>query len=574
MRMSHLVGRRLKENPRDASTVSHRFLIRGGYVRPVSTGIYSLLPAAKRVVRRIENILREEMDAIGGQEVLLPVVLPRDLWEESGRYASVGPELLRFRDRNGKDMLLGMTHEEAMVHLVRTEVDSHRALPVLLYQIQTKYRDEARARAGLIRVREFTMKDAYSFHADQSCLEHTYQRVFEAYERFFARVGLRNLVSIQSDTGMMGGSVSHEFMAVADCGEDTFFTSPDHSYRANREVATTGLEFRVSPPLPLERVTTPGCRTIGELAAFLALDAASICKTVAVLDPSDRVVLVLIRGDLEVNEVKLRKHLQAAEVRFATDEQLRAIGCEPGFASPLGLAPGTVRVIMDFSIARSSNLVAGANAPDRHVKHFNPERDCPGWPDQVTFTDLALARAGDPCPVTGQPLIEHRGIEVGNIFQLGTKYSDPMNCRFQDECGESRPMLMGCYGIGIGRTMAAVIEQNHDERGPIWPLAIAPWQVHLCALNRDRPEVALQAEALYRELLDAGLDVLYDDRNNKAGPMFSEADLLGIPLRVILSHRTVAAGQVEFRSRDGREHELIPRDQVPGFLVEKAQGRC
>ncbi|MBT3374741.1 MAG: proline--tRNA ligase [Lentisphaerae bacterium] len=564
MRLSQLVGQRLKDAPRDAQTASHIFLIRGGYCRPVSTGIYSLLPLGKRITRKIEAIIREEMDRIDGQEVLMPVVLPEELWEESGRAGSVGPELLRFQDRNGKPMLLGMTHEEAVVHLTRTEVTSYKQLPCMLYQIQTKYRDEARPRAGLIRVREFTMKDAYSFHVDQECLEAYYDRAHEAYVRIFERVGLGNCVSIESDTGMMGGAVSHEFMAVADCGEDTIFMSPNREYKANREIAVSKVACCQDAPLPLEKVHTPGQTTIEEVAGFLDLAPDQTGKAVFYTAPDGNLVFVMIRGDIEVNETKLRNFLGVSELVFANDEEIRAIGAEPGYASILDIDAEKVRVVVDPSAAESSNLVVGANEADYHFKNFNFARDAACG----EVVDIATVRAGDPCPVTGEPLDMCRGIEVGNIFQLGTKYSGAMGCNYLDKNGKSQSMVMGCYGIGVGRTMAAVVEQSHDDYGPVWPMSIAPYHVHICSLNPKKEGVAETADGLYRELQARGIEVLYDDRGEKAGFAFNDADLIGIPLRLIVSPKTVAAGQVEFKRRDSRDRELIDREAVVDMIAD------
>jgi prolyl-tRNA synthetase len=587
MRLSQMVGKRIKETPKDAQSASHIYLIRGGYVRPVSTGIYSLLPLGKRITSKIEQIIREEMNRVEGQEVLMPVVLPRELWEESGRYASVGPELLRFKDRNGKDMLLGMTHEEAVVHLARTEVTSYKQLPFMLYQIQTKYRDEARPRAGLIRVREFTMKDAYSFHASDEDLKNYYQRVHHAYERIFARVGLRNTVSIESDTGMMGGAVSHEFMAVADIGEDTLFLSPDGQYKANREVAKTALKFKKEAPLPLEKVHTPAQKTIEEVTGFLKAPVDQSGKAVFYRDDAGGLVFVLIRGDLEVNETKLRNFLKTKELRPAQDDLIRSCGAVPGYAGllQLKLHPTTpIRIVVDPSAAQSSNLIVGANEEGYHYKNYNFERDAADLlkvPGLVNVRDIATAREGDPCPVTGLPLKVARGIEVGNIFQLGTKYSDSMNCTYLDPEGKSHSMIMGCYGIGVGRTMASVIEQSHDDFGPIWPLEIAPYQVHLIALNSDDPAVREQAERLYQDFQNRGIDVIYDDRNEKAGSAFSDADLIGVPLRVLISPKTLAqtapgasqAGAVEFKLRGGAKgsQEMIDVRVIVELLQRKIQ---
>ena len=570
MKMSKLVGRRIKEDPKDAKTVSHKFLIRGGYIRPVSAGIYSLLPTGERIVRKIEAIIREEMNRIDGQEVLMPVVLPADLWQESGRYESVGAELLRFRDRNEKPMILAMTHEEAIVHLVRTELNSYKQLPVMLYQIQTKYRDEARPRAGLIRTREFTMKDAYSFHTDQADLERYYARCHEAYERIFRRVGMKNVLSIESNSGMMGGKVSHEFMAICDCGEDTVITNADYSYRANREIAVAAWKFEKGEPLPLEKVHTPGMKTIEEVAGFLGVKPENTGKAVFYQDAhTGELIFVLIRGDFEVNEVKLANALKVAELKFADDDAIEAAGAVPGFASPIGIDHGKARIVVDRSAAESGNLVVGANEADFHYRNFNFDRDMAG--SDCLVTDIACVREGDPCPLTGQPLQFLRGIEVGNIFQLGTKYSDAMHCDYLDRDGKSHPMVMGCYGIGVGRAMAAVIEQSCDEYGPIWPMSIAPWQVELCAINPEKEGVGEACERLYSELQAAGIEVLYDDRGEKAGSMFSDADLLGIPLRLVVSPRTLAEKQAEFKVRGSRDAERIALDAVVSLVAARIE---
>lgn len=570
MKMSKLVGRRIKEDPKDAKTVSHKFLIRGGYIRPVSAGIYSLLPTGERIVKKIEAIIREEMNCIDGQEVLMPVVLPADLWQESGRYESVGAELLRFRDRNEKPMILAMTHEEAIVHLVRTELNSYKQLPVMLYQIQTKYRDEARPRAGLIRTREFTMKDAYSFHTDQADLERYYARCHEAYERIFRRVGMKNVLSIESNSGMMGGKVSHEFMAICDCGEDTVITNADYSYRANREIAVAAWKFEKGEPLPLEKVHTPGMKTIEDVAGFLGVKSENTGKAVFYQDAhAGELIFVLIRGDFEVNEVKLANALKVPELKFADDAAIEAAGAVPGFASPVGIDPAKARIIVDRSAAESGNLVVGANEADYHYRNFNFDRDLAG--SGCLVADIACVREGDPCPLTGLPLQFLRGIEVGNIFQLGTKYSDAMHCDYLDRDGKSHPMVMGCYGIGVGRAMAAVIEQSCDEYGPIWPMSIAPWQVELCAINPEKEGVGEACERLYAELQAAGIEVLYDDRGEKAGSMFSDADLLGIPLRLVVSPRTLAEKQAEFKVRGSRDAERIALDAAVSHVAARVE---
>ena len=557
MKMSKMVGRRIKEDPKDAKTVSHKFLIRGGYARMVSAGIYSLLPVGKRIVDKIEALIRDEMNKIDGQEILMPVVLPAELWEESGRYESVGQELLRFQDRNGKKMLLAMTHEEAVCHLARTELSSYKQLPAMVYQIQTKYRDEARPRAGLIRVREFTMKDGYSFHISQECLDEYYKKAHQAYVNIFRRVGMNDVLSIESNSGMMGGKISHEFMAISENGEDTIFVSPDGTYRANREIATAAWKFEKEAALEMEKVHTPNAKTIEEVAEFLGVEAKNTGKAVFYQnDISGDLIFAVIRGDFDVNESKLQNIALASDLSFASDEAIRAAGCEPGFASPLAVDSSKVKIIVDLSVLESSNLVVGANEADYHYKNFNFERDMTNTKD-IIIADIATVRAGDPCPVTGEPLLEKRGIEVGNIFQLGTKYTDAMNCKVLDQNGKAKSLIMGCYGIGVGRTMASVIEQNNDNYGPIWPITIAPFQVQLCALNPKKENVAEVSDKIYADLTAAGIEVLYDDRGEKAGFMFNDADLLGIPLRLIVSPKTVCDGQVEFKRRGIREGDLL-----------------
>ncbi len=565
MRMSKMLGRRLREDPKDAKTATHKFLIRGGYVRPVSTGIFSLLPLGERITAKIEKIIREEMDRIDGQEVLMPLALPAELWQESGRYESVGPELLRFKDRNGKEMLLGMTHEEAIVHLVRTEVNSYKQLPLMAYQIQMKYRDEARPRAGLIRVREFRMKDAYSFHTSQEDLEAYYERAHEAYERIFRRIGFQHVVSIKSNSGMMGGNVSHEFMSVADCGEDTLFLSPDgKSYKANREIAVSGLKFEPKEAaLPLEKVATPNAKTIEEVAAFLQVKPEQTGKAVFYSDDQGKLVFVLIRGDFEVNETKLQNLLKIHELTFADDRQILDAGAVPGYASPLGIDASKVRIVVDPSAAGTANLVVGANEPGFHYRNFNFGRDL----SDVMVADIACVREGDPCPVTGEPLQMKRGIEVGNIFQLGTKYSAPMHCEYLDKDGKTHPMIMGCYGIRIGRSAGALAEDSHDDYGPIWPMSVAPYQVHLCAIQPDKDNVMAIAEKIYNDLEKLGIEVLFDDRGEKPGSMFNDADLIGIPFRLIVSPKTLANNQsAEFKIRGSRDSEMLPLDSVAGIL--------
>jgi len=410
------------------------------------------------------------------------------------------------------------------------------------------------------------MKDAYSFHESQDCLDGYYEKAHEAYTNIFRRVGLKDVVSIKSDSGMMGGAVSHEFMAIADSGEDTLFMSKDREYKANREIATAAWNFPGGDVMDLEKVHTPGRKTIEEVADFLGVKPENTGKAVFYVDENDCLIFVMIRGDFEVNELKLKKYLKVNQLEFASDEKIKESGAHPGYASPIGINKSKVKIVIDRSVAETANLVVGANEENYHFKNFNLERDL----GNVEIIEIATVRGGDPCPVTGEPLTESRGIEVGNIFQLGTKYSEPMNCTFLDKNGKSKPMIMGCYGIGVGRTMASVIEQSYDEYGPIWPMSITPYHVHICAINIKKDEVRVASEKLYGELVDAGVEVLFDDRGEKAGFMFNDADLIGIPIRVIISPKTLKEENMgELKRRGSRDAELVPLDGLPEILYNK-----
>ena len=580
MRMSELVGRRYKERPAEAALESHAFLLRGGYARQVANGIYSLLPAGLRVARKIEEIIRQEMDRIGGQEVQMPVVLTRELWEESGRYGDVGSELARFRDRSGHDMLLAMTHEEAVVHLCRGEIESYKQLPFMVYQIQSKFRDEPRSRGGLIRVREFVMKDAYSFHRTQEDLDRYYEACRAAYSRIFARCGVPETAVIQSDTGMMGGKVAHEFMLLCEAGEDTVAACDRCGYLANLEVAEGRIKAFPEDPLPLEKVHTPGTKTIEEVAGFLGVEPRQTAKVVFYDSDCDgKLVMALIRGDLELNETKLAKIIQAVPVK-AGDDKIRSVGAEPGFASPMDIDPGRCRIVIDHTIGQSGNLVCGANEVDHHYRNFNVERDVPG----AQTVDVVTVRDGSGCPECEGRLVLKRGIEVGNIFQLGTKYTTSMRMTYLEEDGKEAVPIMGCYGIGVGRLLSSVMEVKRDKYGPIWPVSIAPWQVHVNGLDLDREDVAACAETLYAGLGDAGIEVLFDDRNERPGVQFADADLIGAPYRFVVSRRNLAEGKVEWKRRDTGEKGQITPDEAAAVArqwiadgladLESAAARC
>lgn len=557
MKLNKLVGDRFKERPADCVIDSHALMVRGGYIKYVANGIYSSYLPLRRITRKIEEIIRQEMDAIDGQEVLFPVALPASLWEESGRYESVGKELLRFTDRNGSPMVLGMTHEEAAVHLVREYGQTYSRYPFMIYQIQTKFRDEARPRAGLIRVREFTMKDAYSFHTSQEDLEEYYMRCHKAYERIFARAGVPEVISVASDSGMMGGNISHEFMLLTPVGEDSIAICSDCDYRANMEAAESIiLNTKDDSSEALTKVATPDQHTIEEVCDFLGSDAKKSCKAVVYQrNADDSYVVLFIRGDLEINETKVTNFL-GCEIHPAiiTEE----CGLNAGFIGPWNLN-GDFTVLYDNSLKGINNLVCGANEEGYHYTGLDMERDLP----DAEYHDFAKIIEGGICPKCGKPHITiSRGIEVGNIFQLGTKYTKAMHMEYIDNDNTTKNPVMGCYGIGVGRLAASVCEAHHDEYGPIWPMAIAPWQVHLCAVRPDNAEVKEYADALYEKLQSAGIEVIYDDRSVSAGIMFSDADLLGVPLRVIVSPRNMKESCCEIVSRDKTLSVKEPLDSV------------
>ena len=559
MKLEKLVGERFKERPADCVIDSHAIMVKGGYIKYMANGIYSSYLPLRRIVRKIEQILREEMDKIDGQEVQFPVVMPASLWDESGRYDSIGDELLRFTDRNNAKMVLGMTHEEAAVHLVREYAQSYTKYPFMIYQIQTKFRDEARPRAGLIRVREFTMKDAYSFHTSQEDLEQYYEKCHAAYERIFERVGVPEVVSVKSDSGMMGGNISHEFMLLTPVGEDSIVLCDSCDYRANMEAAENISDIaRDAESAALDKVYTPNVHTIEDVCNFFGDETKNSCKAVVYQqNVDDKYVVLFIRGDLEVNETKLVNFLgEQVHAAVITEE----CGLNAGYIGPVNLkVNGDAVVLYDKSLEGRNNLSCGANEAEHHYKGLDMERDVPN----AEYHDFAKIQEGGICPKCGKKTVKiSRGIEVGNIFQLGTKYTKSMNMTYVDANGESKTPIMGCYGIGVGRLAASVCEAHHDEYGPIWPKAIAPWQVHLCAVRVDDEEVRAYADKLYEDLQNAGIEVIYDDRSVRAGVMFADADLLGIPLRIIVSPKNMKQGVVEVASRDKTLKTQIPLENV------------
>ena len=556
MKFTSMLTKRFKDTPADCQIASHIFMIRGGYIKNVGNGIYSLFPITKRITAKIEAIMREEMNRIDGQEVLFPVAMPASLWKESGRYDSIANELVRFKDRSGNDMVLGMTHEEAAVHIARETADSYQQYPFMIYQIQTKFRDEPRARGGLIRVREFTMKDAYSFHTSKEDLEQYYMRCHKAYERIFARCGVPEVISVKSDSGMMGGKVAHEFMLCTPIGEDSLVVCSNCDYRANMETAECLYDSVDETVEPLEKQYTPEQKTIEDVCSYLKKDVRHSIKAVVYQKETDeKCVVVFIRGDIEVNETKLRNYLKS-EIYPA--QELEQFGLNAGFIGPKGIS-GQVQVVYDVSLKTCASYTCGANEENYHYTGLNLARDV----GEIEFVDVGKAVEGGICPVCGKhTLTLTRGIEVGNIFQLGDRYTASMGMKYIDRDGTLKTPIMGCYGIGVGRLAAAVCEARHDDYGPIWPMSIAPWQVQLCALRSDDTEVRAFADKLYEDLQSAGIEVLYDDRPVSAGVMFSDADLTGIPLRVVVSPKGLKNGTVEISKRDKSYMDKVEKDSA------------
>ena len=563
MRLSQLFFTSLRDDPADAEMPSHRLLVRAGYVRQLGSGIYSLLPLGKRVNDRVEQVIREEQDRIGGQEMEMPVVHPADIWRASGRFDAIGPELTRFKDRNGRDMVLAMTHEEVVGLLLADIVKSWRQLPMMVYHFQTKWRDEPRARGGLIRVREFVMKDAYSADRDQAGLDASYEAQYAAYVRTFERLGLETVV-VASDVGIMGGSQAHEFMVLNPAGEDVLVLCETGHYAANRQVAVMPKPTAADDeaPLPLEEVATPGTTTIATLAAFLGVGPERTAKAAFFVTGDGRLVTAIVRGDFEVNETKLGNAAKAiGGIRPATVEEIRAAGMEPGYGSPVG-ARDTL-VVIDDLVARSPNLVAGANREGFHYRNVNAGRDYTA--DAVA--DITNAQAGDACPVCGAPVVLRNGIEVGNIFKLGTKFTDAAGATYLGDDGQAHPIVMGSYGIGVGRSAACIVEAHHDEKGIVWPAEVAPYAAHLVSIGTAKePRVTEIAERLHQVALDAGREILWDDRDESPGVKFTDAELLGMPWILTVSPRSLAAGGVEVTERATGARSTRPIDDVEALL--------
>lgn len=577
MLMSKLFGRTTREIPAEAEVTSHQLLLRAGFIQPLGAGIFSYLPLARRAMTRIENIMREEMNAIGGQEMTMPVVHPADIWKETGRWYQIGSEMGRFKDKNQHDMVLAMTHEEVVASLVRSEIRSYRHMPALIYHIQTKWRDDPRPRAGLIRVREFTMLDSYSLDATWESLDAQYQAHYDAYFRIFNRCGLP-AVAVKSDTGMMGGKLAHEYMYLTPIGEDTLVFCDGCGYSANRQVAVFSKPAaETESPKPLEKVATPHTSTIDDLAHLLQVPTRRTAKAVfftATFEQPEGArqsfIFAVVRGDMDVNEYKLANVLSGMgggallDLRPATEAEIKAVGAEPGYASPIGLKRGEhMWVVVDDSVPASPNLVAGANEAGYHLLNTQVGRDYAA--DHVA--DIATAEDGALCQHCGSRMRMSRGVEVGNIFKLGTRYSDALGCTFLDEAGETRPVIMGSYGIGVGRLLACIAEEHHDDMGLCWPLSVAPYPVHLVLLSGKSGLPDAAARDLAQQLTQAGLEPLWDDRSESAGVKFMDADLIGLPLRITVSERGMKQGTVEFKLRRSGEVSQVPMEMA----VEKAK---
>ncbi len=561
MRMSKLFSTTRRETPSESEAASHQLLLRAGFIRQLGAGIFTSLPLARRSLDKIGQIMREEIDAIGGQEITMPVVNPADIWQETGRWYQIGAEMGRFKDKTGHDMVLAMTHEEVVTDLVRDEIRSYRQMPALIYHIQTKWRDDPRPRAGLIRAREFTMLDSYSLDATWEGLDRQYDAHYQAYFNIFNRCGLP-VVAVEADTGMMGGKIAHEYMYLTPIGEDTLLFCDACGYAANRQIAAARKPAPAEEaPLSLEKVATPNTTTIDNLAKFLDIPASRTAKAVFMMaTPAEgddqQFIFAVVRGDMEVNETKLSNALRSRELRPATEEEIRATGATPGYASPIGIHGATV--IVDDLIPQSPNLTAGANESGYHLHNVNYGRDYTA--DIVA--DITAAREGDPCANCGGTLRSSRGVEVANIFKLGTRYTEAMGATFLGEDGEQRPIIMGSYGIGLGRLLACIAEEHHDEHGLCWPVSAAPFPIHLVSLLSKNEQVQETAELVATCLAGAGLETLFDDRAESAGVKFNDADLIGLPLRITVSERALKQGGVEMKLRRSDERSVVPLEQV------------
>ncbi len=578
MRLSKFLAKTIRDIPKDAELPSHRFMLRGGFMKQFSAGIYALLPLGMRSVSKIEKLCREEMNRRDGLEIKMPCTATKELWDETGRYDTFGKDMMKFKDRHEKPMVLNPTHEEPVVGIARTEITSYKQLPMMLYQIQTKFRDEPRPRGGLIRLREFSMKDGYSFHTSEEDLKKYYDEMHQSYMRFFKRCGCKNFVSVMSDNGLFGGRYSHEFQMISPNGEDKLLLCESCRYCANAEVAQSKFESKVhiKSKKQLSKVLTPNTKTIQDLCLYLKVDEKDTAKAVLFQNlKGDTLVAVFVRGDREVMDKKVRT-LVGFEIIPATAETIAKGGAVPGFTGPKGLNLKTCYVVIDECLMQNHELITGANEVDAHYTHFSMEEDfiqeTPAhFKNQIKIGDVTLVKSGDNCPhCTGGTLKEIRGIEIGNIFHLGTKYSKSMDCSYLDFQGKKQFPIMGCYGIGMTRLLPAIIEESYDERGPIFPIPVAPFEVHLCVFNRKEKNVFEASEAIYQELKLKNIDVLIDDRDEKPGSQFADADLFGIPFRILISPKTLQENSVELKYRDGREDaQLISLTEIVDFLQNK-----
>ncbi|MGZ4778026.1 MAG: proline--tRNA ligase [Thermoanaerobaculia bacterium] len=566
MRWSAYFINTLREVPADADVISQKLMMRAGMIRKVAAGIYTYLPLGLRSIQKLEAIVREEMNRAGSVELLMPAIQPAELWMESGRWQRYGKELLRIKDRHERDFVFGPTHEEVITDTIRDAINSYRQLPINLYQIQTKFRDEVRPRFGLMRGREFLMKDAYSFHSSRESLDTTYERMRDAYTRVFHRCALDH-VPVEADTGSIGGSASHEFMVLAQSGEDAVVSCPNCKYGANIEKATSKFfpdEPEPAPSAAMAAVHTPGTQTIDDVGRFLKMPTSDLMKTL-VFETENGPVMVLVRGDRDGNEIKIKNHLGVQMLEMLPETKFEALTGGPvGYCGPVGTK--CTRVLADVSLKGRKSWVVGGNKHDTHYVGATPGRDFP----EPEYGDFTTVFAGDPCPRCGHKLEIYRGIEVGHIFKLGTKYSDSMHCDFLNEKGEREPMIMGCYGLGIGRTVAAAVEQSHDDDGIIWPMPIAPFEAVVTAIGREESVLATAA-AIYEKLLAAGVDVLFDDRDERPGVKFKDADLIGFPLRIAIGAKSLANGNVEWSFRKDRQKQLAPPDDAVARVIDEAK---
>ena len=576
MRFSKVFSITYKDAPREAELTNHILLLRAGIIHQYGSGIFGMLPFGTRMIQKITNIVREEINKIDGQEVSMTGAVPKDIWEETGRYTAVDDSMFRFQDRHGQDMVLNMTHEEPMVDMVRNVVSSYKQMPFSAYQFQTKYRDEARPRGGLIRLREFIMKDAYSFHIDEEDLSKTYKQYHHAYERIFNRLGFKNFISVESDNGMFGGRYSHEFMLMTESGEDTLLLCESCDYKANKEIATSGFGIKEgTADSEREKISTPHQKTIDELCTFLSTTADKTAKAVIFETQDDATpVIAFIRGDLDVLEIKLENNLKR-KLAPASEVAMKKAGAVTGSTGPIGLDLKKCLVVIDKSLAQGGDFCTGANEHDFHYIHFDPKRDfLDKLSDEdkkaVSIIDIASVSAGDDCPVCQKSLVAKRGIEIGNIFHLGTEYTKKMNFTYLDHNGKAQFPVMGCYGLGITRALGSIVEEHNDEFGIKFPITVAPFELHLMVFNYKKEEVKRAADKLYEELKAAGIDVIIDDRDKKPGFQFKDADLLGIPLRAVISPKLIEANEIEFSHRENpKEKSLLSADSIVETLKEK-----